>query len=96
MDDYQLPFPVKGSMRPLVHEQIEQDRQELLAEAAKPVNMTKDQRKSSGRVLEASLRYQISGMGGWCQQTMGLQSNPTETEADEGYSSESVLFLGDV
>ena len=58
IDDYQLFLAIDGPSRPLSAEQIEQDRQQLLAEIAKPVNMTKDHAKSMLKAVEFwKLRY---------------------------------------
>lgn len=94
IDDYQLFLAIDGPSRPLSSEQIEQDRQQLLAEIAKPVNMTKDHAKSMLKAVEFwKLRYdtkyqewmdKVSRAWG-CNVTA---PNPVEVDVDEGYLSD--------
>ena len=90
IDDYQLFLPMNGPTRPLVHDQIEQDREELLAELAKSVNMTKEHVESMLKAVEFwKLRYDTKYQE-WMDKVdnaMGYNP-PNPNEVDEGYSSD--------
>jgi hypothetical protein len=101
IDDYELFLAIDGPPLPLSVEQIERDRQQLLAEVAKPVNMTKDHAKSMLKAVEFwKLRYDAKYQE-WIGRINEARSqefaqvwacdetppNPVEVD-DEGYSSE--------
>ena len=52
IDDYQLFLAIDGTSVPRSAEQIERDRQQLLAEDAKPRHMDKEQAKSMLKAVE--------------------------------------------
>jgi len=93
IDDYQLFLPMCGPTPPLSDEQIEQDRQELLAEVANPRFMVKHHAESMLRAVEYwKLRYNTTYQD-WknkFDRAMGYYgpTTPDPADIDEGYSSD--------
>jgi len=92
IDDYQLFMPMRGPICLPTYDKLEQDRQELLAEAVNPVHISKNHAKSMLRAIQFWQLFYDTKYPEWTDKvnrTWGVNSSLLNVdEIDEGYWSD--------